>query len=224
MRILILQHSINNPAGVYAEVVRERGASTTVVQLDEGEPMPPWVEFDGIIAMGGAMGANDDARYPWLTAEKRAIADAVHAGVPFWGACLGGQLLAASLGALVYRMSKPEIGFCPIELSDGAVTDPIFSGLRRPFAAFQWHHDAFELPDGGVHLGGSVACANQIFRWGDRAYGVQFHVEANVDMVQKWGDEPLVLDELRRHETKQVENGRILASRWIDMVRAGPAI
>jgi GMP synthase (glutamine-hydrolysing) len=218
MRILILQHSSKNPAGVYAELARERGASTTVVELHHGQPLPSWREFEGIIAMGGGMGANDDSEYPWLTAEKRAIAQAVRAGVPFWGACLGGQLLAASLGARVFQMPKPEIGFCPIELSDEAAADPVFSGLARPFAAFQWHDDAFDVPEGGVRLGGSAACANQIFRWGACAYGVQFHLEATVEMIRDWGDDPLVLAELRRHESEQEQNARILAGRWIDLI------
>lgn len=220
MRILILEHSRKNPAGVYAAVARERGATTTVVALDQGEPLPSWRNFDAIIAMGGGMGANDDAQFPWLTAEKRAIAEAVRAGVPFWGACLGGQLLAASLGARVFRMPEPEIGFYPIELSPDAAADPVFCGLGQPFAAFQWHDDAFDLPNGAVRLAGSELCANQAFRWGERAYGVQFHLEATVDMVRHWGDKPSVLEDLGHRESQQEANARVLAGRWLDLLVA----
>ena len=85
----------------------ERDAELHRVELDEGEPLPDWREFDAIVAMGGPMSVNDDATLPWLSEEKRAIGDAVRAGMPFWGVCLGVQLLAASLARACTRALRP---------------------------------------------------------------------------------------------------------------------
>jgi GMP synthase-like glutamine amidotransferase len=85
-------------------VLHERGAELHRVELDEGDSLPDWHGFDAIVAMGGPMSANDDDALPWLSDEKRLIADSVRAGTPFWGVCLGVQLLAASLG----RASTPD--------------------------------------------------------------------------------------------------------------------
>ena len=103
MRVLVLQHIACEPPGVYEDVLLERGASIHRVELDEGESLPDWRGFDAIVAMGGPMSVNDEDALPWLAAEKRAIGEAVRAGTPFWGVCLGVQLLAASLGARVPR-------------------------------------------------------------------------------------------------------------------------
>ena len=72
----------------------ERGAKIHRVELDEGDPLPDWREFGAIVAMGGPMSVNDEDELPWLRAEKELIAEAVRAGTPFFGACLGSQLLA----------------------------------------------------------------------------------------------------------------------------------
>lgn len=97
VRVLVLQHIACEPPGVYEDVLLERGAEIERVELDEGQPLPAG-SFDAVVAMGGPMSVNDEDEHPWLREEKRAIAEAVHAGVPYWGACLGVQLLAASLG------------------------------------------------------------------------------------------------------------------------------
>ena len=43
------------------------------VELDEGEPLPDWREFDAVLVMGGPMGAYEDAEHPWLEPEKELV-------------------------------------------------------------------------------------------------------------------------------------------------------
>ena len=183
---------------MYEEVLEERKASLHRVELDEGEPLPDWREFDAIVAMGGPMSVNDEHELPWLAAEKRAIATAVRSGTPYWGACLGVQLLAASLGARVYPGPKPEVGLLPVMLTEAAATDPIFSELPSELLTLQWHGDTFDLPDGAVRLAGSPAYPNQAFRWGPHAYGVQFHLEVSVEMAREWAEVPAYAESLDR--------------------------
>ncbi len=103
-----------------------RGLRPHRVLLAQGQRLPDWRGFAGIVAMGGPMGAYDDALYPWLTDEKRLIAEAVRAGAPYWGVCLGAQLLAASLGAAVTPGARPEVGVAPVTLTSEAAADPVF--------------------------------------------------------------------------------------------------
>ena len=188
--VLVLQHVACEPPGEFEDVLRERGSRITRVELDEGEPLPGWQGFDAIVAMGGPMSVNDDDSLPWLTDEKRLVGEAVRAGVPYWGACLGVQLLAAALGARVYAGPAPEVGVLPVELTPEGRDDPVFHGLPASFPTLQWHGDTFDLPDGAVRLARSPAYPNQAFRFGSRAYGVQFHVEVSEAMATEWGDVP----------------------------------
>ena len=191
MRVLVLQHIACETPGAFEDLLRARGAELHRVELDEGDPLPDDARsFDLIVAMGGPMSVNDEAEHPWLRDEKRLIGDAVRAGVAFWGACLGVQLLAASLGARVYPGSTPEVGLLPVTLTDDALADPVFVGLPRELPTLQWHGDTFDLPEGAVRLAGSAAYPNQAFRWGHRSYGVQFHVEVSDAMAAEWGTVP----------------------------------
>lgn len=232
----MLQHIVCEPPGVYEDVLLERGAAIQRVELDEGEPLPDWREFDAIVAMGGPMSVNDDAELPWLTREKEAIGEAVRAGKPFWGACLGVQLLAASLGARVYAGPRPEVGLMPVALTNEALSDPVFAGLPRELLTLQWHGDTFDLPDGAARLAGSPAYPNQAFRWGSHAYGVQFHLEVSVEMAREWaevpayaesldrvlgpGSLPRLIAELEERSGEILEHGRGMFSRWLDL--SGP--
>lgn len=198
MRVLVLQHIACEPPGTFEDVLRERGAALHRVELDEGEPLPAWRDFDAIVAMGGPMGAYDDDAHPWLAAEKQLIADAVRAGTPFWGTCLGVQLLAAALGARVYAGAAPEVGVLPVTLTEAALSDPVFHGLPRELPTLQWHGDTFDLPAGAVLLASSPAFPNQAFRVGRAAYGVQFHVEVSGGLAREWAGVPAYAEALER--------------------------
>jgi len=233
VKALVLQHIACEPPGVFEDVLSERGAELNRVELDEGEPLPDWHSFDAIVAMGGPMSANDDADLPWLTEEKRLVADAVRAGVPYWGVCLGVQLLAASLGARVYPGPTPEVGLLPVALTSEGHDDPVFGVVSEELVTLQWHGDTFDLPNGAVRLASSPAYENQAFRFG-RAYGVQFHLEVSVEMAREWAEVPEYVTSLERTlgadeapaflaaiEQRAPEMraaGRALFERWLDRV------
>lgn len=233
MDVLVLQHIACEPPGAYEDVLRERGAALHRVELDDGDPLPDWRDFDAIVAMGGPMSAGDDAELPWLAAEKRAIADAVRAGRPFFGACLGVQLLAAALGARVYGGPAPEVGLLPVRLTEAARADPVFAGLPEELLTLQWHGDTFDLPEGATLLASSPAYPNQAFRVGERAYGVQFHMEVSPAMAREWaevpayaeyldrvlgpGSLPRLIEELEARSDEILEHGRGMFGRWLDL-------
>ena len=198
MRTLVLQHIACEPPGVYEDVLRERDAEIVRVEVDEGERLPDWRGFDAIVAMGGPMGAYEEAAQPWLVGEKRLIGEAARAGTPFFGACLGVQLLASALGARVYPGSEPEVGVLPVEITEAGAVDPVTGGLPRSFPTLQWHGDTFDLPAGAALLASSPAYPNQAFRLGPAAYGVQFHVELTDEMAAEWGRVPAYAESLER--------------------------
>jgi GMP synthase-like glutamine amidotransferase len=218
---------------VFEDVLVERGAAIHRVELDEGEELPDWRGFDAIVAMGGPMSANDDAELPWLRAEKTLVREAVEAGRPFWGVCLGVQLLASALGARVYRGPAPEVGLLPVTLSPAAREDPVFAELPDELVTLQWHGDTFDLPAGAVRLAASTAYPNQAFRV-HRAYGVQFHLEVSAEMARAWAQVPeyvhsleqtlgpdgmpALLAAIEEHADEMRGVGRKLFERWLDAI------
>jgi GMP synthase (glutamine-hydrolysing) len=233
VRVLVLQHIACEPPGVFEDVLHERGAELRRVELDEGEPLPDRREFDAIVAMGGPMSATEDDELPWLAAEKRLIAEAVRADVPFFGVCLGVQLLAASLGARVYPGPEPEVGLLPVTLTEAAASDPVFAGLPRELVTLQWHGDTFDLPERAVLLAASPAYENQAFRYRN-AYGVQFHLEVSGAMAAEWAEVPEYAASLERTLGAEAAagfvrgiaeradgmraHGQALFERWLDTV------
>lgn len=231
MRVLVLQHIACEPPGAYEDVLRERGATIHRVELDEGEPLPHRVDFDAIVAMGGPMSVNDEDEHPWLRDEKRLIGDAVRKGVPFWGACLGVQLLAASLCARVYTGAAPEVGLLPVTLTDDGRADPVLKDLPAVFTTLQWHGDTFDMPEGAVLLAGSTTYPHQAFRF-ERAYGVLFHLEVSLEMARAWAEVPAYADsmdrvlgpgsldslivELGRRGPEMLDHARTMFAGWLD--------
>jgi GMP synthase-like glutamine amidotransferase len=188
-RLLVLQHIECEPPGSYEDELLERGGEVVRVEVDEGAPLPAWQDFDGIIVMGGPMGAYEEQRLPWLAAEKQLIASAARAGAPVWGVCLGAQLLAASLGAAVGPGPEPEVGVLAVECTSDAPGDPVFSLAPQKFPALQWHTDTFALPEGARHLARSASYEGQAFAF-QRAYGLQFHIEIGTELATRWGRVP----------------------------------
>jgi GMP synthase (glutamine-hydrolysing) len=231
--LLVLQHIACEPPAAYEDELVARGIALHRVEIDEGEPLPDWRGFSGIVAMGGPMGAYEDERLPWLAAEKALIAEAVRARTPYWGVCLGAQLLASSLGARVYPGPRAEVGVLPVTLTEAARSDPVFAQAPGTFTALQWHTDTWELPDGALRLAGSDAYEQQAFVF-ERAYAVQFHLEIGVSLAAEWGDVPAYADSLRvllgadglsqltaaigEHEQRSIAIARSLFSRWLEQV------
>jgi GMP synthase (glutamine-hydrolysing) len=189
-RAVVVQHIRCEPPGVFTDVLRRRSVAVETVELDEGGTLPDWRDVDLAVVMGGPMGVYDEAEHPWLAGEKQWIAQAVRAGLPYFGVCLGAQLLAASLGAPVRTSGVPEVGVLPVTLTAAGRADPVLSVLGDEFPALQWHGDTFDIPCLAVHLGRSPGYPHQAMRFGDVAYAVQFHIEVTDQMFAEWGHVP----------------------------------
>ena len=182
-----VQHVPYEGPGLIAQAASHRGLELRLCRPYRGEPLPSPVELDGLVVMGGPMGAGDTAEHPHLARESELIAAMVHAGRPVLGVCLGAQLLARALGARVYRGELDEIGRGTVSLTEAGREDPVLgSAGAATLPVVHWHRDTFELPAGASLLASSDLFPHQAFRVGERAYGLQFHVEVEHELARAW--------------------------------------
>ncbi|WP_255955166.1 type 1 glutamine amidotransferase [Streptomyces odontomachi] len=233
LRIAVLQHASWEKPGSFARLLTERGATLFPVRVDEGEQPPPVSDVDGILAMGGPMSVNDPL--PWLPAEMDYIRTAVDSGIPYFGVCLGAQLLAAALGAEV-KPAAAHYGMHTADLQRGSFDDPLFGGLPRALPVFQWHGENFACPTGGTSLAGSPGCPHEAIRVGTTAYGLQFHLEVDPDLLAAWLEVPActtelmercgpgspqqITDELREAAVRMGRYARRILNGWVNLVAA----
>jgi GMP synthase (glutamine-hydrolysing) len=175
--VLVVQHVTVEQPGVIGEVLRRRGLVTRLVGPDESVPEDAARDASGIVVLGGPMGVYEADRHPRLRHEIAMLERAVAAGKPVLGICLGSQLLAAALGARVYRGPRKELGWFDVTLQPAAREDPVLRAAPPRFPALHWHGDVFDLPAGGRHLASSEQTEHQAFAHG-RAWGLLFHLEA----------------------------------------------
>src|SRR5262249_45166999 len=186
MNALVVKHIDCEGPGTLADAFARHGMAVTVACPYRGETLPDVERFDAVVVLGGPMGVYERDRYSFIDREAALVRAAVSRDVPTLGICLGSQIIADALGGVVTRHSVKEIGAMTVTLTDHGLTDPLFEGLTPSVSVFQWHGDTFSIPPGGVRLASSAATANQAFRYGRCAYGLQFHVEVTPAMVGEW--------------------------------------
>jgi GMP synthase (glutamine-hydrolysing) len=170
---------------------------------------PDMERYDGLVVLGGPMNVDQAGAYPHLKAEIEAIQTALRRNLPVLGICLGAQLLAAALGATVRPNRVREIGWYQLRPTEDAMDDRLFRHFDGSQHVFQWHAYTFDLPKGAVHLAGTDNCANQAFRFGPYAYGLQFHLEADEALIRRWLGVPAYRAEI------QAEGGMIKVARTL---------
>jgi GMP synthase (glutamine-hydrolysing) len=200
-RVLVVQHEDGTDAGRVGQWLGEAGVALDVRRPDRGDRLPgPYdgdgAAYDGLLVLGGAMGPADDEACPWLPAVRALLVDAVDAGLPTLGICLGAELLAVACGGSVRRgVAGPELGVLDCEPTAAAADDPLFGALPARARVVQWHWEEIaDLPPGAVRLASSAMYENQAFRLGDRAWAVQGHPEVTGEIAAIWArdDSPLL--------------------------------
>jgi len=232
--VCIVQHVEVETPGILAEVLQAAGVSSRFVRIFRGEPIPPSLaDAAGVVVMGGPMGVYEQARCVFLADELRLIEQALHAGTPVLGVCLGSQLLAAALGTPVTPGARKEIGWHRVSLTPAAATDPLWAGVASSFMGYHWHGDVFELPHGATALAASELTPCQAFRYDRSAYGLLFHLEVTAPivtaMVAAFTDEltqcgidgDAILQRMPDHLPPLQAIGRAVLTRWARLVTEG---
>lgn len=214
--ITIIQSDPQVSAGIFETYLEEKNIPFRTIRLYSGEELPSASKTGAIIILGGNMGVDDEAQFPYLLALKSLVRRAVDGGVYLLGICLGAQLLAAVMGGRFTSGARGEKGLSPVTQTAAAAHDPLMAGLPTSFAAFQWHNDSFDPPSAATHLAASSICPGQVFRIGN-AWGVQFHPEVDTYIVTDWCDrdataQPLAPDFARAEAEHRKMALRLLAN------------
>ncbi len=176
LRVHVIQQSESTPPGSVLDWLKTRGHAATLVRLYSGDALPTVDETDWLILLGGSMNVDETEKYPYLVDEKKLINDAIAAKKTCLGLCLGGQLLAQSLGAPVKKNTEWEVGWHTVHLGPSQ---------SERLMVFQWHEDTFDLPEGAVRVATNRITENQGFMYGDSIVGLQFHPEATEEWVRE---------------------------------------
>ncbi|HCU25394.1 MAG TPA: hypothetical protein DF383_10265, partial [Deltaproteobacteria bacterium] len=186
-KILICQHVGYEILGTLNPLFKAAGFRLRYVNFGRSPEFEPVLDgYDGLVLLGGPMSVNDERRFPHLRHELRLIETALTRGIPTLGICLGAQLIARALGAEVKRNPVREIGWHPVHLTEAGKQDSILRHFETREELFQWHGDTYALPSGAAHLAASPNCEQQAFRYGDKVYGFQFHLEVDEPMIHRW--------------------------------------
>ncbi len=186
-KLLVCQHVPHEILGTLNPMLKHAGFRIRYVNFGRHPDAQPSLDgYAGLIVLGGPMSAYDDQRLPHLAVEMKLIESAMKRNLPVLGICLGGQLIARTLGARVYANPVKEIGWYDVAPSAHADGDPLLNDFQERETLFQWHGDTFDIPHGGIHLASSRHCENQAFRFGDNVYAFQFHLEVDEPMILRW--------------------------------------
>lgn len=196
-RVLALQHAWECPSAHLGSLMDLYNIPYDIVQVEQ-EALPDPQHYAAVIALGGPQHLYLSEQYPYLESEFALIRQAVAANIPFLGICLGGQLLAAALGGEVKQHSCREIGFYQMDLTPEGKQDPLFHGIIGSHTVFHWHEDTFDLPEGSLLLATNNNTRNQAFRYGEYAYGLQYHIELDEAMLDTWLYHPMMKESLLR--------------------------
>ena len=184
-KVAVIIHKETTSPGLVGQKLVEMGYALDIRAPVLGDDLPTDLNaYAAVVVFGGPMSVNDDE--PYLKAEIAWVQRVLAAGLPYLGVCLGAQMLAKVLGARVdtHPSEVEEIGYYPVRAADAAG-----SLFPAELMVYQWHSQGFDLPEEAVLLAKGKDFPNQAFRWGDRAYGLQFHPEMTTAMLKFWTEQ-----------------------------------
>jgi GMP synthase (glutamine-hydrolysing) len=183
-KILLIVHQQTSDPGLVGQILIKNGYELDIRCPAIEQELPATMHnHEAVVIFGGPMSANDSETLPFIRTELDWIPIALDSSKPFFGICLGAQLLARVLGASVSPHPKEmtEIGYFPILPADTSV-----NYFDVPRYVYHWHGEGFELPRSAQLLAKGEVFESQAYRYGETAYGVQFHPEITKEMIDKW--------------------------------------
>jgi len=200
-RALVFQHMDHDHPGRFLDFFAEDGIIPEPVRLFEGQAIPDLAPYDVLFVLGGSQDTWQEDQHPWLAAEKQAIREWVmERAKPYFGVCLGHQLLATALGGEVAPADKGEVGVFDVALTEDAKSHRLTQGLEPRHKVMQWHtSEVKRVPEGARVLASSALIGVQVLAVGDHAVSTQFHCEFTPQTVAGWSSLPGYVASLERH-------------------------
>lgn len=180
--VLIVLHQETSSPGRVGQILQAMGHALDIRRPVLGDPLPATLSHHaGAVVFGGPMSANDDEAY--VRAEIDWLSVPLSENRPFLGICLGAQMLVKNLGGTVFGHAEgwTEIGWYPL-----AATKAGTALMPWPDMVYQFHREGFDLPRDATLLATGHHYENQAFRYGDNAWGIQFHGELTLAMMHRW--------------------------------------
>jgi GMP synthase-like glutamine amidotransferase len=211
-RALVFQHMDHDHPGRFLDFFAEDGIVPEMVRLWEGQAIPHLAPYDFLFVLGGAQDTWQDKEHIWMQAEKAAIREWVwDRAKPYFGVCLGHQLLCDSLGGEVVLAAEAEVGVFDISLTEDGMEHPLFSGVGPSNKVMQWHWaEVKRAPQGAKVLATSARASIQSVAIDSHAVGTQFHCEFTPQTMAGWSSMPDYVASLER------ENGAGAYRRIVD--------
>ena len=236
-RILAIEHEAQCPPAHVGTWLTEAGAEIEVCRPWAGDELPALTSYDGLVVLGGSMGADDDALHHWLAPLKQMVRDAVDTGVATLGICLGHQLLASALGGSVTPNPRgQQVGLYDVGWLPAAGDDALVGGFGQ-VRGVQWNSDiVVGLPKGSVALAETPEGELQLARFAPRAWGIQLHPEVDVPILASWAagdrddhlergiDQAALLKEIDAARDELDAAWRPLAARFLALCRGEDAV
>lgn len=183
MNIHFIQHVPYEGLGYIEEWINQKGHQLTSTKVFEKAEFPDINSVDFIIIMGGPMSTYEEDKYSWLKPEKAFIKKAIENDKIVLGVCLGSQLIANVLGARVYTNTEKEIGWFDVAFEE-SFSSIVIKYSAKKITTFHWHGDTFDIPEGATNHASSKACKHQLFTYGKKVMGIQFHPEVTPNVLR----------------------------------------
>lgn len=177
MKICVLEHEPESPAGLLADWAGERGHAMSVLAVPELRSWPKPGEADLIVSLGSDKSVHADPDR-WIGREIEFVQEARRARNPVLGICFGAQLLARAHGGVVRRAPAAQADWREVPTSS--------PDLIPPGPWFRWHEDILEPPPGATLLAGTAERPMAFASYGN--LGLQFHPEVGRELVERWLD------------------------------------
>ena len=229
LKAIVIEHLPFENIGAFGESLEAAGIGLKAL-CAATQPLDTARNADLVMVMGGPISANDQRRFPFLTAELALLEHRIEHGKPTLGVCLGAQLIAKVLGARVYPMQQKEIGWSSLELTAAGANTPL-AQLTAP--VLHWHGEMFDIPDGTDNLANTPLCPHQAFAVANHTLALQFHVEVRPPALEQWLlghiseldqtgiDVPALRKDTAQWAAQSVSNGQRMIRQWLDKLGGG---
>lgn len=233
MKALIIKNSAHEGPGILTGILTERDISCDSVDFKGGGSVTSLSPYSAVFVLGGPESAND--RTKKMEAEIALVRTILRSGVPYFGICLGMQVLVKAAGGKVTGCRNSEIGwrdsdreYNRIHISTSGRNDPLFAGLNGSLPVFQLHQEMAEPSVFGEVLAFGDECPAQVVKEGKLAYGVQGHIELDeqslntlirTDPLLALEDPVKMVSDYHAIQAEYTANGTRILSNFLDAVQ-----